>query len=149
LGHNAADGTWLYLYGEHSHATYHLLLVTICLEQGGVVLPPGFNLIVERLRATTTEDTHGNTIPNWATPDILAIKGCWVGSANGVEIVDGRQTVVTEQYWWGPQDADILPADRVRDVEASITYEVDSPVLVHRDPTGRIGHKTCKLKLVE
>ena len=112
------------------------------------MLPPGFNLTVERLRATNAQDAHGNDIPDWTTPNTLTINGCWIGSAAGVELVDGRQTVVLEQQWFGPEDADLLSTDRLRDIQLNATYVVDGPVMLNRDPTGHIAHKTCKLKQV-
>jgi hypothetical protein len=110
---------------------------------------PGFaTLTVERLRAGAAQDSHGNTILDWSSPAVLTIERCWIGRPQGREISIDQQTVITEQWWWGPADADVESVDRLRDVELDITYTVDGPVLFSRDPVGPYSHKSCRLKVV-
>lgn len=114
------------------------------------MLPPGFDLTVERLRGIAApEDTHGNVVSDWTSPSRLTIIGCWIGPGPlGAEYDVSRQTVVAEQWWYGPETADVLPTDRIRDVDLDLTYQVASDVTLNRDPAGQITHKTCKLKMI-
>jgi len=113
------------------------------------VLPDLFNLRVERLRGEVDpEDSHGNPVIDWSVPLRKIIDGCWIGRPSGLEISEGRQTVITDTWWWGPEDADVLETDRIRDVELDVTYEVSGPVFFERDPTGLLQHKTCQLREV-
>jgi hypothetical protein len=110
---------------------------------------PGFaKVTVERLRGVPTADGHGNMPLDWASPAVLTIERCWIGQPGGVELSTGQQTTITEQHWWGPADADVMSADRIKDVELGVTYVVDGPVLFERDPVGPYSHKTCLLKAV-
>jgi hypothetical protein len=106
-------------------------------------------LTVERLRGTVTaDDTHGNQTIDWSDPDVLEIAGCWIGPAGGLELRDARQTVILDERWWGPEDADVLEADRIKDISTGLTYEVNTPVLLHRDPAQELGHKTCGVRMI-
>ena len=111
-------------------------------------LPDWLDLEVERLRGTVIEDTHGSSITDWSSPSRLVIEGCWIGTPGGTEFVLGRQTVINEQWWWGPQDADVLSTDRLRNADSDITYEIDGPILPEPDLDGEFSHKRCKLKAV-
>jgi hypothetical protein len=114
---------------------------------GASVLPDAYDLRVERLRgATGAEDTHGNPVVDWANPAKLIIDGCWIGRPSGIEMSEGRQTVLTEQWWYGPEDADVLETDRIR--ARGVTYEVSGPVFFEDDPVGPYSHKTCQLREV-
>ena len=113
------------------------------------MLPSFANLTVERQRGVSAEDTHGNDTIDWTDPDRLAIERCWIGRPSGVEVSDDRQTIVAQQWWWGPEDADVISTDRLMDVETGVVYEVDSPVMLERDPVGPYSHKLCRLKAIE
>ena len=104
-------------------------------------------LTVTRKRANSTSDPYGNTVKDWTNPSTLDISGCWIGQGTGSEIVEGRQTTVTEQQWWGPFDADVTATDRL--AADGVTYEIDGPVLLERDPLGALSHKTARLKVVD
>jgi hypothetical protein len=110
-------------------------------------LPWFATLEVERLRGTTTDDFHGGTT-DWANPNRLMLYNCWFGRPSGVELSEGRQTVVTDVWWWGDEDADVDEGDRLRDVERDITYDVAGPVLYERDPRDNLNHKTCQVREV-
>lgn len=112
------------------------------------MLPPIANLTVERQRATFTEDAHSNQVPDWTNPGRLTIDDCWIDSVLTKEDIGGRQTTVLERWWYGPEDADVLSTDRILDVEEGLVYEVDSDVVVVRDPHGLLTHKTCKVKVI-
>ena len=119
-----------------------------------MTLPDFANLTVERLRGVTGEDSHGSAVIDWSSPNALEIDGCWIGpwlgGAPGTELVAGRQTVITEQWWWGPADADVEETDRLRDVEMDVTYEVVGAVVIARDlDEGVNTHKHCPIKVVE
>src|SRR5215216_2703094 len=109
-----------------------------------MALPSDADLVVERLRGTDISDTHGTTITDWSNPSVLKIEGCWIGPAGGgVEYRIDRQTVVTDEIWWGPVDADVLPKDRIRDTETGVVYEVNGPVAFLRGFHKVLSHKTC------
>ena len=113
------------------------------------MLPDAFNLRIERIRGgVDPDDTHGNPVVDWSAPLRRIIDGCWIGRPSGVEMNEGRQTVITEQWWWGPEDADVLETDRIKDVETGVTYEVDGPIFFERDPVGPYSHRTCQIKEV-
>jgi hypothetical protein len=116
-------------------------------------LPDFADLDVERQRGTLIENSHGSSVMDWSSPAKLMISGCWIGRSTagasiGIELATGRQTVLTQQSWWGPEDADVVETDRLRDVESDIIYEIDGPVIVERDFDGLATHKTCQLKVV-
>ena len=113
------------------------------------MLPPIANLTVERQRgAPAAEDTHGNQVLDWTDPDVLPIYDCWIDSVVTREDVSGRQTTVLEQWWYGPEDADVVSTDRLKNTSTGITYEVDSDVVLVPDPVGPFTHKTCKVKVI-
>src|SRR5215212_1061476 len=115
-----------------------------------MALPWIAQLTVERLRAIeTTDDGHGNESPNWDSAIPFVIENCWIGRPGGREISSGQQTTLLEQWWWGPENADVKPTDRIRDMETGIVYEVDGPVILERDPLDLYSHKTCQLKAVQ
>ena len=115
----------------------------------GGVLPDFADLAVERQRGTVTENTHGSAVVDWSSPAKLTITGCWIGRPSGTEMTQGRQTVIDEEWWWGPEGADVLSTDRLRDTDSNITYQVDGPVLIERDlDDGEFTHKTCQLKVI-
>jgi len=109
---------------------------------------PIANLTVERRRATAAEDAHGNQVLDWPNASVLLIYDCWIDSVVTREDVGGRQTTVLERWWYGPEDADVISTDRLKDVDAGLTYEVDSDVVLVRDPHGLHSHKTCKVKVI-
>jgi hypothetical protein len=112
------------------------------------VLPDFADLMIERQRGVASENTHGSSVIDWTTPATLLITGCWIGRPSGTEMTQGRQTVINEQWWWGPEDADVLETDRIRDTDSGIVYEIDGPVLIERDLDGQYTHKTCQLKAI-
>jgi hypothetical protein len=108
------------------------------------VLPDLFNLRVERIRGVVlADDGHGNPVTDWTSPTKISIDGCWVGRPSGIEMSEGRQTVITEVWWYGPEDADVLETDRIKARE--VLYSVSGPVFFEEDPVGPYSHKTCKL----
>jgi hypothetical protein len=116
---------------------------------GSGVLPDVANLTIERQRGTVIEDAHGSAVIDWSSPAKLLITGCWIGRPSGSEMINGRQTVIDEEWWYGPEDADVLETDRIRDIEADITYEVDGKVRLERDfDQGELTHKECQLKAI-
>lgn len=115
-----------------------------------MALPGVANLMVERLRGVESQDSHGNTVTDWTTPSVLAIDGCWIGPpGRGVEYRQDRQTVVTDQIWWGPPDADVVPKDRIRDPESGIVYEVAGPVLTQHGFHNLLNHKEAPLQVID
>jgi hypothetical protein len=115
----------------------------------GGELPDIADLVVDRLRGTTAQDSHGNDQVDWSNPSVLTIAGCWIGQPSGIELANGRQTVIDTEWWWGPQAADVISTDRIRDVETGITYDIITDVRLIRDPDqGEYTHKTCQLKAV-
>lgn len=113
------------------------------------MLPPFANLIVERIRGTAAApDTHGNIVLDWTSPDVLPIYRCWMDNQGSREIVNGRQTTILTQWWYGPEDADVLSTDRLKNTQTGIVYEVDSDVVFVPDPVGPYSHKMATLKAV-
>jgi hypothetical protein len=107
-------------------------------------------LTVERLRGTVTaDDAHGNQTIDWSDPDVLEISDCWIGPAGrGLELRDARQTVILDEYWWGPEDADVLETDRIKNLRTGVTYEVSTAVVSVADPDEELGHKTCGVQVI-
>jgi hypothetical protein len=110
-------------------------------------LPSFANMTVERIRPALVEDSHGNTIRDWSTPDRRLIAGCWIGNRSGNEIIEGRQTVVIDVWLWMPPTADVDERDRIS--ESDITYEVSGPVILNRGPGGILTHKSARLQVIE
>lgn len=74
----------------------------------------------QRLRPTVAVDAHGSdayTYPGTG-PEVRG----WAQQRNTTEMRGGRETVVT-QWWWFCNDSDWLPRDRVR--WDGGTFEVD------------------------
>lgn len=78
------------------------------------------------LRATVTEDAHGNPIRNWGSATETTVTGCSVQPIVGDEATVGRDTIVSRWTLYAPDGVDLVASDRVRYDGA--VYDVDGEV---------------------
>jgi len=94
---------------------------------------------VQRLRATTTVDRHGDTVDDWTSPDIVDIDGAvWAPIQNPEANELGRQGVVVgwAVYLIDAGVVDVAARDRLR--WDGNDYHVDGEPARYRHPfTGR------------
>jgi hypothetical protein len=91
------------------------------------------------LRAGTTVDRYGNTVPDWDDPTETGVKA-WITQVSRSEVNDGRTAVISAWVAFFHADTDIVAGDRVEwPVGApDTTFEVDG--LPHRAWTPRGEH---------
>lgn len=105
--------------------------------------PPGKQTIY-RLRATLTEDDHGNDHRDWTTPDRKAIKGCAVEPGAPQEYLIGRDASRVQWFIMAPLGADIKGPDRVQ--WQGITYEVSGQPAPWPSTSGRLDYLAVVLQ---
>jgi hypothetical protein len=69
------------------------------------------------------DDGHGNVVPDWTTPDTLAIDGCSVQPGLSREDLTNRDATLIAYTVFAPSGADVVAQDRI--VFGGVTFEVD------------------------
>lgn len=91
---------------------------------------------VTRVRAGTTTDRYGATVPDWSDPDRRDIPGCAFAPSDGAEShLGGRHAVIVTVTLYVPPGADILPTDRIE--SRGQAFEVDGEPAAWRSPYSR------------
>lgn len=98
-----------------------------------------FDQSVTRVRAGTTTDRGGNTVPDWSDAAVsrLAISGLSVQPSVQSEATDATRTAVVTGWHVLSQPGtapDVLSSDRI--VFGDLTCEVDGEVAAWPDPLG-------------
>lgn len=106
------------------------------------MLPSFATQTVVRQRASTTEDVHGNQVPDWNSPTSVTIGGCSVQPGATEEDLGGREAVAIRWTILAPAGVDVLATDRI--VVNGVPYSVDGEPA--RWGTGVLDHTKIFLK---
>jgi len=104
------------------------------------MLPSFATQSVAILRATTTEDAHGNEVPDWANPAVTVVQGCSVQPLTSDEVNRSRDAVMGSVRVFMPPGVDVLASDRLRLAGTGGDYEIVGEPLRWPSPTGGLDH---------
>lgn len=94
------------------------------------------NETLTRLRAPLVKD-HGSWVPDWSAPTEATLTGWSLQPGASVEDLQNRDAVRVDWTAYGPYDADVTAADKIR--LPSGDYGVIGEPERWKSPTGRIS----------
>lgn len=94
------------------------------------------NETLTRLRAPLVKD-HGSMVSNWAAATTAVLTGWSLQPGASVEDLQNREAVRVDWTAYGPYDADVTAADRIR--LPSGDYSVIGEPERWKSPTGRVS----------
>lgn len=98
------------------------------------------------VRAATATDRYNGTTLDWANATEVDTL-CWLSEGGTQEVIDGRDTLVSDFKLYLPPEADITGRDRFR--KDGVLYLVDGAIQRAARPNRGVHHQECKLLLVE
>lgn len=98
------------------------------------------------VRAPKVSDRYNGTALDWDNATEVDTL-CWLSGGGTTEVIDGRDTLVTDFKLYLPPDADITGRDRFR--KDGVLYLVDGAIQSAGRPNRGVHHLECKLLLVE
>jgi len=94
------------------------------------------NETITRLRAPLVKD-HGSWVPDWTTTDAATLTGWSLQPGASAEDLQNRDAVRVDWTAYGPYDADVSAADKIR--LPSGDYGVIGEPERWKSPTGRVS----------
>jgi len=111
------------------------------------MLPSFARQTVDRIRAASTDDGHGNDEPNWGDASEITLPGCSVQPGATDEVLAGRTATLIQWTVYAPPGVDVLATDRIR--YQDVVYEIDGEPARWSSPTGTLDHIVLLLKTWE